>query len=880
MNTSPGIKPFVPKCQGWGKVSCDEPFTTVGEEPDDFREVTAPLVRWLGKKPAAVRDLIGAFLGNNFGAEGVPERRLPPVLGVSGPLADPGRARLGESSAREWARKWRIEDAISSGRLEMAMDAAFGVVVALVTTQLLRSLRVRGVPQDSTAIAQAILEACGCPKPANTPSPPAAGPSPLASFYGWLGLEEVIQRGNCPEEIGPIIERLADHVGTLLEEAVGRPDAPSDFFRGLHEAFFPKQVRLARGEFYTPLWLARMMVEMVDYPGGTGGRLFDPACGSGVFLVAAAWQRAGRPISEGFACPSGKPPEGDGRPEDPLEWFLGGDIVGLDIEPAAVLTARANLVLAAVVLRGKIRPASGIALSDLTRYSPPVERGDLFALWAESAGGGKLRRTAEECTRQGGWLFRDGFQFLVGNPPWLIWDRLSEEDRRRLLPVFQELGLFDLSPQAARHGGAKRDYGAAFLWAASEFLAPGGRLAMLVPVTLFRSASAGQSFRRLLVERRPPLGVLRVEDLHHLSLFPGTIRRTAILVAEKGTATTFPVPVRMWQALQRIGGFRDRAILPEGTVKRRPLLMEPLNLGEPQGPWAVMSEPLREVFRRVAGHSDYRAYLGANTGGANGVFWLEILGWDNGKVIVRNLGSAGRTELPCVTTTLEPDLLYPLLRWKDLPHPNLPGLCILLVQNPTTRRPWGEEELRDRWPLTYAYLSGFRDLLERRAIRKKLQTRAVWYAQYNVGPYTLAPHKVVWQRMGLRWNAIVVEEKSIGGLPARPVVPQETCCFIPADSCEEAIYLAAVLNSPLLERLIAAVGLAGSRSFGTPSILEALGIPRFRPADPRCRALVHFYRDRGRRGLAPNDQEIRYWTDCVARLYDLDPELVRKAIED
>lgn len=848
------------------------------DDQENPPEVILPLVRWVRKKPAAIRDLICGFLQDSPEGQNVNDGGSPAVAGIAAEEPHHRATHLNDTFAFKWTRQWGIEGFTSFSELEKAMDAAFSVIVTLATTHLLRRLEVNDVPESAAAMSEAILDACRCAREKNTSGPGGSETSSLGSFYAWLGINALIGRKHGPEEIGGMIGRVADEVGALLEEAVAPPDSPGDFFRRLHEAFFPKPVRLARGEFYTPLWLARMIMETVDYPCATGGRLFDPACGSGVFLVAAGWRRASLLSFERSSCRNERFRGERACPEDPLELVLGGDIVGLDLQPSAVLAARANLVLAAVTLCNKLRPKSQVALSDLSRHSPPVTRGDLFALWAALPDRGPSVRILVPSDVDCKGLFERDFQFLVGNPPWLIWDRLSEEDRRRLLPVFQELGLFDLSPQAARHGGAKRDYGAAFLRAASEFLAPGGKLAMLVPVTLFRSASAGQSFRRLLVEGRPPLRVLRVEDLHHLSLFPGTIRRTAILLAEKGTATTFPVRVQLWLASQRVGSFRDRAILPEGTIKRRPLLMEPLNLGEPQGPWAVMSEPFREVFRRMAGPSEYRAYLGANTGGANGVFWLEILGSDDGKVVIRNLGCAGRTELPCVTVTLEPDLLYPLLRWKDLAHSGQPGVCILLVQNPTTRRPWCEEELRDRWPLTYAYLSRFRELLERRAIRKKLQARAVWYAQYNVGPYTLAPYKVVWQRMGVRWNAIVVGEKSIGGLPVRPVIPQETCCFIPADSWEEAAYLAAILNSPLFKRLIDAVGLPGSKSFGTPSILKFLGIPRFRSADPRCQSLVHFYRDRCQRTAVLTEEDHRYWTECVAKLYDIDPALARRVI--
>ena len=104
---------------------------------------------------------------------------------------------------------------------------------------------------------------------------------------------------------------------------------------------------------------------------------------------------------------------------------------------------------------------------------------------------------------------------MVGNPPWIAWDNLPEEDRRATKPLWERYGLFSLSGSEARHGGGKKDLSALMLYAAADrYLKPQGRLGMVVPQTLFQTRGAGDGFRRFqLGADGPPLGVLRVDDM-------------------------------------------------------------------------------------------------------------------------------------------------------------------------------------------------------------------------------------------------------------------------------------------------------------------------------------------------------------------------------
>jgi hypothetical protein len=227
------------------------------------------------------------------------------------------------------------------------------------------------------------------------------------------------------------------------------------------------------------------------------------------------------------------------------------------------------------------------------------------------------------------------------------------------------------------------------------------------------------------------------------------------------------------------------------------------------------------------------AHLGANSGGANAVFWVEVLQRCGPAVRIRNLAAQGKRPVEAVETIIEPDLLYPLLRWGDVArYRAVPSAHLLLVQDPQTRRGIDHATLADRYPLTLAYLQRFQPLLASRAAYRRYQDGGPFYAMYDVGPYTLSAAKVVWRRMDRRTSAAVVETRDDPLLGPRPVVPQETCVLVACDSAVEAYYLCGLMNSAVVSFLVTAHSVRGGKGFGSPAMLDVLRLPRFDPQDP------------------------------------------------
>jgi hypothetical protein len=204
----------------------------------------------------------------------------------------------------------------------------------------------------------------------------------------------------------------------------------------------------------------------------------------------------------------------------------------------------------------------------------------------------------------------------------------------------------------------------------------------------------------------------------------------------------------------------------------------------------------------------------------------------------------------------------------------VPRAAILMVQDVNTRAGIPEELLRSQYPKAAEYLARFEALLRARVAYRRYQSHGPYYSMYNVGPYTLAPWKVVWRRMDRCLRAAVVGMIEHPILGTRPAVPQETCVLIAAETPEEAHYLCAILNSVVAGFLVSAHSVVGGKGFGTPSILDFLGIRRFDAADRRHRSLAALSRRAHQAAAAGNDwQHVQRRIDLeAAALYRLSPD--------
>ena len=151
-------------------------------------------------------------------------------------------------------------------------------------------------------------------------------------FRNATGLQGIVESDffAWPTEVGglPSIRALARRIAKFDWR-----DAPPDIGAALYEAVIPPEERRTLGEYYTPDWLARVMVrELVTDP--LDQRVLDPACGSGTFVAEA--------VTHFIEAAKG----GGQHPKQTLDRLM-DSVTGIDVHPVAVHLARAAWTLAA-----------------------------------------------------------------------------------------------------------------------------------------------------------------------------------------------------------------------------------------------------------------------------------------------------------------------------------------------------------------------------------------------------------------------------------------------------------------------------------------------------------------------------------------------------
>jgi len=166
-------------------------------------------------------------------------------------------------------------------------------------------------------------------------------------YFSWY-LDELDQE--LGDVIAEIARRLADYEPATPQL---EPETTRDLLKRLYQHLVPKKIRHDLGEYYTPDWLAELVLNEVGYTeeyfeelarkdpiAPFKLRLLDPASGSGTFIIMAI-KRLRNYAEMHFML-------------DIMADYVLKNIVGYDLNPLAVLAARTNylLSLADILPRG------------------------------------------------------------------------------------------------------------------------------------------------------------------------------------------------------------------------------------------------------------------------------------------------------------------------------------------------------------------------------------------------------------------------------------------------------------------------------------------------------------------------------------------------
>lgn len=546
----------------------------------------------------------------------------------------------------------------------------------------------------------------------------------------------------------------------------------------LYQAVIPANIRHDLGEFFTPDWLAGKTITLAGFHGEVDKKIFDPGCGSGIFLLAAAEAKV----------------ENHASMDNLLDT-----VAGCDLNPLSVLAARLNFLL---------------LLSKHFKF--PLPEVELPIFYYDSVFQTPHGNTAAAALLK---VLAGGCDYLIGNPPWISWNCLPSVYRQRLEnELLPQYVLFDFHGQSAQLGHSNDDYLSTFtLVTIDRYLKQSGICSFIIKQPLLTNV-AGKAFRRFEIRRSSgevtPLRVRQAADLRALDPF-GIGNETAILVLEKGAPTVYPIAYDIWSK-------------PNGQIEIKTERAQPSEVAEASSAWIVISHEWRAT-QFMEGENPYEIRHGLKHDAAEVLIFRGIEKNDDLLRIQRLAADETIYEI-------EPDWIYPFLQPRHLKQWGREGYFYFLMPQRKAGED-NEKELVEQFPLTHAFLKHFAPQFAAR--RSKVFLNKPFYGLFGLGQYTHAPYKVCWVGLGFQPRFAVVEEINDPVLGQKTVVPDGTIYFMPFQHRDEAHFVCALLNSELVCKFLGARSSKSKRGL-SKKVVEQLALPKFNDADERHIGLTQF----------------------------------------
>lgn len=350
-----------------------------------------------------------------------------------------------------------------------------------------------------------------------------------------------------------------------------------------------------------------------------------------------------------------------------------------------------------------------------------------------------------------------GFDWVVGNPPWVRLSELPEADRRALKRRYRLLrshrpaapltllGEQRSQSQQLSNFGSQPDLSVAFVERSLELCRQAGIVALLLPAKVLRSEYGAPLRAALATENM----LLRIEDLSEdgqrhfgADTFP------AIIVARKGATAAQPsLPLEPGRRVELLIAPHPPSLLRHADL-----------VAAPHDPWPLLPPQLAAIADCIAACTAtvgdrFTPRMGIKTG-ANDLF----------------------VDPP---DTVAPT--QPLLLGRDLSRPGSATRKLLFAYDPQTAMPLPEVD-----DATAAYLAQHRDRLARRS---DLDPSAPPWLLGRVRPELLG-HRVAWPDIARLLTASPLAPVASGG----PLL-LNTCYYLATATAEEALTLARWLNT-------------------------------------------------------------------------------------
>jgi hypothetical protein len=703
-----------------------------------------------------------------------------------------------------------------------------------------------------------------------------------ADYFAWY-LDE--WDSEVASLINDMVKKLLDYEPATVELS---PERVRDLFKRLYQNLVPRDIRHRLGEYFTPDWLAELLLDEVGYYGEPDKSLLDPACGSGTFLVLAI-KRIKEFAEEKFF---------DKRI---LLGRIVKNIKGIDLNPLAVQASKANYLIALSELL-RYRPREGFEIpvyladsifvsrkktveNELEVYLKTtqgefwipheiIEKNELVHVmsliencvrnkYAEKEFETLLNKKVtlqkpsvnsilrlygkilklEKRGKNRIWvrllknsfapLLVGKFDFVTGNPPWITWENLPQSYREETKNLWDDYGLL-MKTKGRGLGKVKRDMAMMFTARCLDrYVRANGRYAFLVPFTVFKT-QAGGGFRGFLSEgkvishdHKIPCKLVRVHDLVELYPFEGAVNRTAMFVIEKTWKTEFPIPCTMWHNPTTKSMPMEASLHEvEKITKQFEMILAPVERGKAVTPWMIVPAKTYDILQGLMKPSLYKAHAGVCTW-ADGIYWVDIISDQPSGVLISNVGKTAKTKTRKITKLVDKKFIYPVIRGKDIKKWYASDRGFILLPISSKGRIFPEEKLKTEYPNTYSYFQDFSDELRRRSGYKLFYKKSnkPFYSVLRT-EYGCKPYKVVWKHISGKISGKALLECAVIRWKDKPVIPTHGVIMIACQSSDEAHYVCSILNSSVALLTVMAYSLEVHL---TTDIPQKVNIPFYDP---------------------------------------------------
>lgn len=234
-------------------------------------------------------------------------------------------------SLREWAHRNGIPTQDAS-QILFALHTYYSIVVKLLTSELLAASQTMSESSLASDIANAPNDETVFKRFAQLEDSDFYKNYRISNFlegdfFSWYVRETSPELTRGLVQVARTLQRFEPATAKL------KPEAIKDLLKEFYSSLVDEQIRHDLGEYYTPDWLAEYVLNRVGYEGDLSAVLVDPACGSGTFLVEAIARLRTQCEHKEYSL------------LDTLRTVI-NCVRGLDLNPLAVISARANYILA------------------------------------------------------------------------------------------------------------------------------------------------------------------------------------------------------------------------------------------------------------------------------------------------------------------------------------------------------------------------------------------------------------------------------------------------------------------------------------------------------------------------------------------------------